>query len=86
MKKYKVWDCKIVVPIDIELPDGFDAPPRTAAIKAVEEAGIEVLTCLSGWGGTLSDLEKDVVERDSDGHLRSGISHEAEPCESPKQS
>jgi len=57
-KKFKVWDCKILVPIDSELPSGFDSPPRQAAIKAVEAANIEVLACASGWGGTLTAEEQ----------------------------
>ena len=61
-KKFKIWDCKILVPIDAELPPGFDSPPRQAAIKAVEDAGIEVLACSSGWGGTLSEEESDFYE------------------------
>ena len=36
MKKFNIWDCKILVPINSELPGGFEAPPRTAAIDAIE--------------------------------------------------
>ena len=61
-KNYKVWDCKIVVPIDAELPNGFDSPPRTAAVEAVEKAGITVLSCFSGWGGTLTEIEAEIVD------------------------
>ena len=60
-KTYKVWDCKIVVPNDAELPDGFDLPPRRAAIEAVENAGITVLSCFSGWGGTLTKIQAKIV-------------------------
>lgn len=60
-KKYKVWDCKIVVPIDTELPDGFDAPPRSAAMEAVENAGITVVSCFSGWGGKLTKIEAEII-------------------------
>ena len=62
-KKYKVWDCKIVVPNDAELPDGFDYPPRKAAIEAVENAGIAVLSCFSGWGGRLTKVEAEIVAK-----------------------
>jgi len=58
--KYKVWDCKIVVPIGATMPDGFDAPPRQAAIKAIQAHGIEVLDCFSGWCGKLTPLQEDV--------------------------
>lgn len=59
--KYKVWECKIVVPGDTELPNGFDAPPRSAAIAAVEGSGISVLSCYSGWGGTLTKEEEQAM-------------------------
>ena len=62
--EYRVWECKIVVPADKELPLGFDAPPRRAAIEAVEKAGFEVISCFSGWGGSLDDLEKTIVDKD----------------------
>jgi hypothetical protein len=38
-KKYKVWDCKIVIDGNSKLPDGFDAVPRMAAQRAIEQAG-----------------------------------------------
>ena len=60
-KTYKVWDCKIVVSNDAELPSGFDSPPRSAATDAVEKAGITVLSCFSGWGGTLTEVEAGIV-------------------------
>ena len=59
--KYQVWECKIVVPINARLPMGFDSPPRTAAIEAVESAGVEVLACFSGWGGTLTETQAEVL-------------------------
>lgn len=65
-KKCKVWNCKIVVPIESDLPDGFDAPPRRVAIEAVEGVGAEVLGCFSGWGGKLTDIEVRVLEGEGD--------------------
>jgi hypothetical protein len=62
MKKVQVWTCKIVVDGDAELPSGFDWPPRKAATEAVEEAGIEVLSCFSGWGGSLTEGEKMAMQ------------------------
>lgn len=56
-KDYKVWECKIVIPGHIELPEGFDLPPRRAAIEAIRRAGIPVTACLSGWGGSLTESE-----------------------------
>ena len=40
-KKVKVWECKIIIP-DVELPPGFDFPPRSAAMNAIEAHGIKV--------------------------------------------
>ena len=76
MAKYKVWDCKIVIPIEAKVPDGFDAPPRTAAINAVVGAGINVCACFSGWAGTLTQTELKIVsEQESPDYPA-----EAEPC------
>ncbi|KKM23165.1 hypothetical protein LCGC14_1617960 [marine sediment metagenome] len=62
MSDYKVWECKIVVAADADLPNGFDSSPRGAAVKAIEDAGIEVLGCLSGWGGHLNPVEQETLE------------------------
>lgn len=43
-------------------PEGFDSVPRRAAIDAIEEAGIEVLSCFSGWGGKLSEIQSGIVD------------------------
>ncbi len=59
---YKVWECKIVLAPDTTLPAGFDNPPRCAAIEAVEKAGFEVLECFSGWVGSLTDTERELVD------------------------
>lgn len=63
-KKYKVWECKIVVPANAKLPSGFDRVPRSAAQEAVADAGIEVITTFSGWGGSLDAIEQEMVEKD----------------------
>ena len=60
--KYRVWECKIVVPGDAKLPRAFDGPPRNAAISAVETVGIRVIGCFSGWGGRLSEPQVSVLE------------------------
>ena len=83
-KAYKVWTCKIIIDGDSGMPDGFDAPPRRAAQKAIEDAGLEVLVNSSGWGGSLDD--HDVVALDeiesnreaSDLHMRPA--HDCEGC------
>ena len=66
MSKYQVWECKVIVAADAELPLGFDAPPREAAIEAIHAAGIQVLDCFSGWGGTISKLQEAIIEDDDD--------------------
>ena len=60
--KYKTWGCKIVVPMDAQLPDGFDLPPRRAAIEAVERNGIPVLNCFSGWAEKLTPTQEQIVD------------------------
>lgn len=62
--KFKVWQCKIVVSKDARLPIAFDDSPWSAAIKAVESAGIPVLYCFSGWDGCLTPSERDIVVRE----------------------
>jgi len=63
---YKVWACKIVIPDSVQIPEGFDSPPRRAAMSAVLQHGIPVLTCFSGWDGTLSQEELHIVDRTND--------------------
>jgi hypothetical protein len=58
MSKYKVWECKIVVPADAVV---LDSPPRIAAIVAVELAGVKVVSCFSGWAGELDEHEKSIL-------------------------
>jgi hypothetical protein len=60
---YRVWYCKLVVNDDKPFPEGFDAPPRRAAITAVEQRGIEVVDCFSGWGASLTKDQKGIVDR-----------------------
>ena len=62
--QYKVWNCKIIVPANAKLPSGFDSPPRSAARDAVLNADIEVITIFSGWGGKLTAIEREMVEKD----------------------
>lgn len=66
---YRVWECKIVVPVDAVLPSGFNAPPRNAAENAVRSCGIEILACFSGWAGTLDTIEAQLVEDDDPNYL-----------------
>ena len=58
----KIWDCRIIVG-DVELPNGMDAPPRRAAIEAIERHGISVLECSSGWGGITTPQIRKMRER-----------------------
>ncbi len=64
MPKYKVWECKIVIKDDVELPYGSDFSPRRAVINAVNElTGDMVLSCFSGWGGALTPIQEECVDR-----------------------
>ena len=62
-KKYKVWTCKIIISDEVDLPPGFDYPPRMAAQKAIEGAGFKVLMNSSGWGGSLSKSDIEFIDR-----------------------
>lgn len=64
MSKYKVWECKIVVPANTDLPRGFDAPLREAAIAAIYKHNIKLLGCFSGWNGKLIPDEEEIIDRD----------------------
>jgi hypothetical protein len=70
--KYKTWECKIVVPMDAQLPEGFNSPPRRAAIDAVTQARVPVLACFSGWGGKLTPTEKKIVDDMNRGRTQVG--------------
>ena len=60
--KYQVWTCKIFVPIDSELPRGFDWPPRKAATDAIAGAGLEIAGCASGWGGVSTTRDEELID------------------------
>jgi len=53
----KKWKCEILVDAEV-LPLGFDAPPRNAAISAIERSGATVIACSSGWGEPITDQDK----------------------------
>jgi len=62
-KKYRMWDCSIIVDTDV-VPEGFDLPPRQAAIQAIGVAGINIVSCSSGWGRKkLKPYEQEIVKR-----------------------
>lgn len=59
----KVWECSIGGPIPHGLPSGADLPMRIAigrAFKAI--TGVEAQFTFSGWGGTLTEWQRAVVE------------------------
>jgi len=64
VKRYQVWECKIVVPDDAELPDGFDWPPRRAAMETSNEVQ--------------SELAGDYADNSSTEQLRWFIDYEPE--------
>ncbi len=57
----RVWECKVVLPDDVDLPDGADSPMRQAVRSACEEMTGRLSTDIfSGWGGSLTKIEKKV--------------------------
>ena len=58
----KVWQCKLVLPEDANLPDGADLPMRQALQSACEElTGQQPIDIFSGWGGKLTKIEQRLV-------------------------
>lgn len=55
----KVWQCKIVVPDDTELPSDADSILRRAGIDAATESHV----CFSGWGGELTEDEAIIARQ-----------------------
>jgi hypothetical protein len=55
-----VWNCNLVV--GSEIPNGFDYPLREAIVKVCEKHNISVLDVFSGWGGTLDEMKKQVMD------------------------
>ena len=62
--KYQDWECKIVVPCDAL---AFDGPPRNAAIQGMQSFGVPVLSCFSGWGGSLTEMERKLMDENQQG-------------------
>lgn len=59
----KMWACKIGIKEDVQLPGGADAPLREAVKRAFKElTGKDCDFCFSGWGYTLDELERKVVD------------------------
>lgn len=59
----KIWDCKIGQVDEAKVPSGGDAPMREAVRQAyVKLTREEPIFLFSGWGGKLTDGEKEVVE------------------------
>lgn len=59
----KIWSCKIGEIDEAALPEGADAPMRAAVETAYRElTGYSSVFCFSGWGATLDEGERAVVE------------------------
>ena len=59
----KIWECKIGEALDAELPPGADAPLREAVRLAyIQLVGRPPDYLFTGWGSTLTDTERSVVE------------------------
>jgi len=82
-KNLMVWTCKIVVEGN-ELPPGFDSPPRMAAEAAITEAGFVVLMNSSGWGGSLSEVDReylaDTMDISEHDRLINGLFTDSQGC------
>jgi uncharacterized coiled-coil protein SlyX len=61
-RKYQVWECRVYVPANAELPSGFDGPPRIAVERALRSHGVEVIANFSGWGSAPLENEVAVIE------------------------
>lgn len=61
MSKYQVWECKLIVPENIELPNGFDSPPRMAVKEVMYKHNIPIVALFSGWGGRLDKGEIEYI-------------------------
>ena len=54
----RYWVC-IIGPVGRDdKPEGFDSIPRSAAIEAIEKAGINIKDCWSGWGCDKKHFDK----------------------------
>lgn len=61
----KVWDCKIGYGDSMKLPDGADLPMRVAIQEAFKKLTGEYPEFIfSGWGGQLTPIEKQLVDKD----------------------
>jgi hypothetical protein len=55
--KRKVWECKLVLPDDAELPEGADWPMREALRVACKKmTGRFPTDIFSGWDGSLTEI------------------------------
>ena len=61
--KDAIWTCKIGETERSKLPMGADYPMRVAIARAYKEiTGEEPKFLFSGWGGSLTESERNVVE------------------------
>lgn len=64
-EKYRVWECKLYVPADVELPLAADSPMRrgvTATFQKMMGADDIGYDIFSGWGGSVDECEMAVIE------------------------
>lgn len=60
----KIWECKIGIESDVELPFGADMPMRAAVRRAfIQITGKEPDFTFSGWGATLNQIERDIIDQ-----------------------
>lgn len=63
MMKMKIWSCKVGQVVDEDVLDGADQPMAAAVKRAYKElTGKEPDFMFSGWGDSLTEDEREVVE------------------------
>lgn len=58
---FDVWHCKLVIPKADKHDRPTDSIPRFALINACEEEYGRVVSCFSGWGGSLTNSELEAT-------------------------
>ena len=59
----KIWTCKIGEVVDTQVPNGGDWPMREAVSRAYRELiGEDPVFVFSGWDGTLTEVEREIVD------------------------
>jgi hypothetical protein len=69
-----IWECKVGIIGNVDLPNGADLPMRIAIEKAFKDvAGVECEFNFSGWGGSLNKFELAVIKNDDNLIFNEGL-------------